>query len=114
MSKRYHDIDTSTGKVLARYARPQPHIPGLVYTEESENDYSYWTSTGWVDNLAEYKILKIAELDTIYRDWFKLKNTLSPQNIFSSYSNTVDAINDSENLAEVDTAMSDNNTYLGI
>jgi hypothetical protein len=112
--KKYHKIDISTGKVLGKYARNQPHIPGLIYTEESENDYSIWTSTGWEDSLDEYKALKITELDNIYQNWFKFKKTLSPQNIFSSYSDTVDAINDSESIAEVDTVMSDNNTYLGI
>ena len=49
--KRYYKLDNgSTGKVMASYARPQPHIEGLVYLEEPDSDLKSWNGSEWVED----------------------------------------------------------------
>ena len=51
MSKRYYKLEnTSTGKVLASYARPQPNIEGLLYLDEPEIDFPQWNGSAWVED----------------------------------------------------------------
>ena len=50
MAKRYFNLETSTGKILASYARPQPGIERLVYLDEPEIDFASWNGSAWVED----------------------------------------------------------------
>ena len=50
MAKRYYKLETSTGKVLASYARNQPGVEGLQYLDEPEIENASWNGAAWVEN----------------------------------------------------------------
>ena len=63
MTMRYYKLEnTSTGEVLASYARNQPNIEGLLYLTEAPNDTSLWDGSAWVDNIPLLKELKLQEI----------------------------------------------------
>jgi len=61
--KRWYKLEEITGKILASYAMPQPHIPDLVYLEEPSNPlHTIWNGSAWELDFPEYKITRKNEL----------------------------------------------------
>ena len=50
--KRYYKLSNgTTGKILASYARNQPHIEGLIYLEECPFENGIYDGQNWIEDL---------------------------------------------------------------
>ena len=68
MKKYYKLSNGSTGKPLASYARPQPHIEGLVKLEECPFEHGIYDGEKWMEDIKEKAKKDLASTDSVIQE----------------------------------------------